>query len=119
MNIKKSKEICNDSYNEFEKEIKELEQLLREDSTVKLKENDQNSQIEKNNILRETAYNIFKTLTAREERLMRMYFGFGLNHSFKVNEIARQFELSDSDIRRQLSTAFRRFLKALFVELKK
>ena len=30
MNIKKSKEICNDSNNELEKEIKELEQLLED-----------------------------------------------------------------------------------------
>ena len=118
MNKKKPTEIKNEISKELEREIEKLfEGLPREDPIVKLKENDQNSQIEKNNILRETANNIFKTLTAREERLMRMYFGFGLNHSYKVHEIARQFDLSENDIRKQLTTAFRRFLKGYFLQI--
>jgi hypothetical protein len=46
---------------------------------------------------------------------MRMYYGYGLNHSFKIYEIAKQFDLSEADIRQQLTTAFRRFLKGYFL----
>ena len=119
MNIKKSKEICNDSKNEFEKEIKELEQLLEDlpfhEPINKTEKNDPISQGDKIRILREKTLTIFNTLTAREERLIRMYFGYGLNHSFKVYEMARQFDLSEADIRQKLSTAFRRFLKGFFL----
>ena len=122
MNIKKSKEICNDSKNEFEKEIKELEQLLEDlpfhDPINKTEKNDHISQGDKIRILREKTHTIFNTLTAREERLIRMYFGYGLNHSFKVFEMARQFDLPEADIRNQLSTAFRKFLKKYFFLLK-
>jgi len=122
MNIKKSKEICNDSKNEFEKEIKELEQLLEDlpfhEPINKTEKNDPISQGDKIRILREKTLTIFNTLTAREERLIRMYFGYGLNHSFKVFEMARQFDLSEADIRHQLSTAFRKFLKKYFILLK-
>ena len=122
MNIKKSKEICNDSKNEFEKEIKELEQLLEDlpfhEPINKTEKNDPISQGDKIRILREKTLTIFNTLTAREERLIRMYFGYGLNHSFKVFEMARQFDLSEADIRHQLSTAFRKFLKKYFFILR-
>ena len=122
MNIKKSKEICNDSKNEFEKEIKELEQLLEDlpfhEPINKTEKNDPISQGDKIRILREKTLTIFNTLTAREERLIRMYFGYGLNHSFKVFEMARQFDLPEADIRHQLSTAFKKFLKKYFFLLK-
>lgn len=122
MNIKKSKEVCNDSNNEFEKEIKELEQLLEDlpfhEPINKTEKNDPISQGDTIRILREKTLTIFNTLTAREERLIRMYFGYGLNHSFKVFEMARQFDLSEADIRHQLSTAFRKFLKKYFFLLK-
>ena len=122
MNIKKSKEICNDSNNELEKEIKELEQLLEDlpfhEPINKTEKNDPMSQGDKIRILREKTLTIFNTLTAREERLIRMYFGYGLNHSFKVYEMARQFDLSDDEIREQLSTAFKKFLKKYFFLLK-
>ena len=122
MNIKKSKEICNDSNNELEKEIKELEQLLEDlpfsEPINKSEKNDPISQGDKIRILREKTLTIFNTLTAREERLIRMYFGYGLNHSFKVYEMARQFDLSEADIKQQLSTAFKKFLKKYFFLLK-
>jgi len=122
MNIKKSKEVRNDSNNEFEKEIKELEQLLEDlpfhEPINKTEKNDPISQGDTIRILREKTLTIFNTLTAREERLIRMYFGYGLNHSFKVFEMARQFDLSEADIRHQLSTAFRKFLKKYFFLLK-
>ena len=115
MNKEKPSEIKNEILQELEREIEKLfEGLPQENLTEQLEEKDPTSQVNKNSILREIANDIFKTLTAREERLMRMYFGYGLNHSFKVYEIARQFELSDADIRQQLSTAFRKFLKGFF-----
>ena len=121
MNIKKTKGIGDNELNASEKEIKEMEQLLENLSLVdpinKSETNDPINQGDKIRILRENAHEIFKTLTAREERLMRMYFGFGLNHSFKVYEIARQFDLSENDIRKQLTTAFRRFLKGYFLQI--
>ena len=121
MNIKKTKDIGDNELNASEKEINEMEQLLENLSLVdpinKSEINDPIYQGDKIRILRENAHEIFKTLTAREERLMRMYFGFGLNHSFKVYEIARQFDLPENDIRKQLTTAFRRFLKGYFLQI--
>ena len=115
MNKEKPSEIKNEILQELEQEIEKLFAALpREKMTDEPEENDPTSQIYKISLLRETTNDIFKTLTAREERLMRVYFGFGLNHSFKIYEIARQFELSDADIRQQLSTAFRKFLKGYF-----
>ena len=81
------------------------------DMLNKTEKNDPISQGDKIRILREKTLTIFNTLTAREERLIRMYFGYGLNHSFKVYEMARQFDLSEADIRQQLSTAFKKFLR--------
>ena len=108
--------------NDLEKEIKEMEELLEDlpfqEPTNKTEKNDPISQGDKIRILREKTLTIFNTLTAREERLIRMYFGYGLNHSFKVFEMARQFDLSEADIRHQLSTAFRKFLKKYFILLK-
>ncbi len=116
MNKEKPSEIQNEILQELEREIEKLfEGLPQENLTEQLEEKDPTSQVNKNSILRETANDIFKTMTAREERLMRMYFGYGLNHSFKVYEIARQFDLSDADIRQQLTTAFRKFLKGYFL----
>ena len=116
MNKEKPSEIKNEILQELEQEIEKLFAALpREKMTDEPEENDPTSQIYKTSLLRETTNDIFKILTAREERLMRMYFGFGLNHSFKIYEIARQFELPDADIRQQLTTAFKRFLKEYFL----
>ena len=108
--------------NDLEKEIREMEELLEDlpfhDPINKTEKNDPISQGDKIRILRENTLTIFNTLTAREERLIRMYFGYGLNHSFKVFEMARQFDLPEADIRHQLSTAFRKFLKKYFFLLK-
>ena len=108
--------------NDLEKEIREMEELLEDlpfhDPINKTEKNDPISQGDKIRILRENTLTIFNTLTAREERLIRMYFGYGLNHSFKVFEMARQFDLPEADIRNQLSTAFRKFLKKYFFLLK-
>tara|TARA_B100000902_G_C27179366_1_gene848120 strand:+ start:571 stop:1008 length:438 start_codon:yes stop_codon:yes gene_type:complete len=108
--------------NDLEKEIKEMEELLEDlpfqEPTNKTEKNDPISQGDKIRILREKTLTIFNTLTAREERLIRMYFGYGLNHSFKVFEMARQFDLPEADIRHQLSTAFKKFLKKYFFLLK-
>ena len=108
--------------NDLEKEIKEMEELLEDlpfhEPINKTEKNDPISQGDKIRILREKTITIFNTLTAREERLIRMYFGYGLNHSFKVYEMARQFDLSEADIKQQLSTAFKKFLKKYFFLLK-
>lgn len=116
MNKEKPSEIKYEILQELEQEIEKLFEVLpREKMIDEPEENDPTSQIYKTSLLSETANDIFKTLTAREERLMRMYYGYGLNHSFKIYEIARQFDLSEADIRQQLTTAFRRFLKGFFL----
>ena len=117
MNKEKPSEIKNEMLQELEKEIEKLFEELPQENLIQFEEKDPISQLAKQRCLKETANDIFKTLTAREERLMRMYFGFGLNHSFKIYEIARQFDLSQADIRQQLTTAFRRFLNKLFMEM--
>ena len=117
MNKDNPSEIKNDIFQELEREIEKLFEELPQENLIQFEEKDPISQLAKQRCLRETVNDIFKTLTAREERLMRMYFGFGLNHSFKIYEIARQFDLSQADIRQQLTTAFRRFLNKLFMEM--
>ena len=116
MNKEKPSEIKNEMLQELEKEIEKLFEVLpQKKMTGETEESDPTRQIDKTSLLRKTANDIFKTLTAREERLMRMYYGYGLNHSFKIYEIARQFDLSEADIRQHLTTAFRRFLKGYFL----
>ena len=73
---------------------------------------------DKISILRENTNEILNSLSAREERLIRMYYGYGLNYPMEVYEIAKQFDLSEVDIRQQLSTVFRKFLKRYFFLLK-
>ena len=108
--------------NDLEQEIKEMEELLEDlpfqEPTNKTEKNDPISQGDKIRILREKTLIIFNSLTAREERLIRMYFGYGLNHSFNVYEMSRQFDLPEADIRSQLSKALRKFLKKYFFLLK-
>ena len=121
--IKKQTHENDDSVlNDLEKEIKEMEQLLEDlplhQPINKTKNNNPISREDKSRFSREITNKIFNTLTAREERLIRMYFGYGLNHSFKVYEMARQFDLPKANIRQQLSTAFRKFLKKYFFLLK-
>ena len=116
MNKEKPSEIKNEMLQELEREIEKLFEVLpQKKMTGETEESDPTRQIDKTSLLRKTANDIFKTLTAREERLMRMYYGYGLNHSFKIYEIARQFDLSEADIRQHLTTAFRRFLKGYFL----
>lgn len=121
--IKKQTHENDDSVlNDLDKEIKEMKQLLEDlplhQPINKTKNNNPISREDKSRFLREITNKIFNTLTAREERLIRMYFGYGLNYSFKVYEMARQFDLPEANIRQQLSTAFRKFLKKYFFLLK-
>ena len=121
MNKKQTHENGDNALNEFESEIKEMEQLLEDlsihETINKTENNDSINQGDKIRILREITYKIFNTLTAREERLIRMYYGYGLNHSIEVYEMAKQFDLSEAIIRQQLSTAFRKFLKEYFIQV--
>ncbi len=119
---KKQKHESDDSIpNDLEKEIKEMEQLLEDlpfhEPMNKTENNDSINQGDQIRVLREITYKIFNTLTAREERLIRMYYGYGLNHSLEVYEMAKQFDLSEAIIRQQLSTAFRKFLKEYFIQV--
>ena len=62
-------------------------------------------------------YDVLQNLTAREERIIRMLYGYGLNHSFKIHEIAKQFDLPEPELRQQALTACRRFTKNYFLKL--
>lgn len=70
-------------------------------------------------VLRSFINSALSKISPREERIIRMLFGYGLNNSFKISEISKQFELQLNDGIHQANTAFRKFLKALFAELKK
>ena len=121
MNKRQTHKNGDNALNEFESEIKEMEQILEDlslhEPINKTENNDSINQGDKIRILREITYKIFNTLTAREERLIRMYYGYGLNHSLEVYEMAKQFDLSEAIIRQQLSTAFRKFLKEYFIQV--
>jgi len=60
---------------------------------------------------------VLQNLTAREERIIRMLYGYGLNHRFKISEIAKQFDLPELEIREQVLTASRSFMKNYFLKL--
>ena len=122
MKIKKSNEIKDDAFNEPEREVKEMEKLLKDlsfhEPSDKTKKENYFGIEDKISILRENTNEILNSLSAREERLIRMYYGYGLNYPMEVYEIAKQFDLSEVDIRQQLSTVFRKFLKRYFFLLK-
>ena len=68
-------------------------------------------------VMGDFTYDVLQNLTAREERIIRMLYGYGLNHSFTVHEIAKQFDLPEPELRQQALTACRRFTKNYFLKL--
>ena len=82
MKIKKSKEIKDDAFNELEREVKEMEKLLKDlsfhEPSDKTKKENYFGIEDKISILRENTNEILNSLSAREERLLSMYYGYTL-----------------------------------------
>lgn len=58
--------------------------------------------------LREAMLRVLSTLTAREERVIRMRFGIGLNNDHTLEEVGRQFKVTRERIRQIEAKALRK-----------
>jgi RNA polymerase primary sigma factor len=58
--------------------------------------------------LRETTTRVLATLTAREERVLRMRFGIGMNKDHTLEEVGQQFSLTRERIRQIEAKALRK-----------
>ncbi|MGO4566916.1 RNA polymerase sigma factor RpoD [Rhizobium sp. 2YAF20] len=58
--------------------------------------------------LRETTTRVLATLTAREERVLRMRFGIGMNNDHTLEEVGRQFAVTRERIRQIEAKALRK-----------
>jgi RNA polymerase primary sigma factor len=58
--------------------------------------------------LRETTTRVLATLSAREERIVRMRFGIGMNDDHTLQEVSRQFSVSRERIRQIEAKALRK-----------
>ncbi len=58
--------------------------------------------------LRETTTKILSTLTAREERVLRMRFGIGMNQDHTLEEVGQQFSVTRERIRQIEAKALRK-----------
>ena len=58
--------------------------------------------------LRETATRILATLTPREERVLRMRFGIGMNTDHTLEEVGQQFSVTRERIRQIEAKALRK-----------
>jgi RNA polymerase primary sigma factor len=58
--------------------------------------------------LRETTKEILASLTAREERILRMRFGIGVNEDHTLEEVAQQFSVTRERIRQIEAKALRK-----------
>jgi RNA polymerase primary sigma factor len=58
--------------------------------------------------LRETANRILSTLTPREERVLRMRFGIGMNSDHTLEEVGQQFNVTRERIRQIEAKALRK-----------
>ncbi len=61
-----------------------------------------------NSNLRETTTNILSTLTPREERVLRMRFGIGMNTDHTLEEVGQQFSVTRERIRQIEAKALRK-----------
>ena len=66
-----------------------------------------------NTNLREATTKILSSLTAREERVLRMRFGIGMNSDHTLEEVGQQFSVTRERIRQIEAKALRK-LKASF-----
>src|SRR3546814_21031833 len=58
--------------------------------------------------LRETTTRVLASLTPREERVLRMRFGIGMNTDHTLEEVGQQFSVTRESIRQIEATALRK-----------
>ena len=59
--------------------------------------------------IRNYATYLLSKLSPREERVLRMLTGTGLNNSYNVNDIAQQLNISDFEVVTHANNGFRKF----------
>ena len=64
--------------------------------------------------IRNYATYLLSKLSPREERVLRMLTGTGLNNSYNVNDIAQQLNISDFEVVTHANNGFRKFVVNYF-----
>ena len=64
--------------------------------------------------IRNFGTHLLSKLSPREERVLRMLTGLGLNNSYNVNDIAQQLNISDFEVVTHANNGFRKFVVYYF-----
>tara|TARA_B100000989_G_scaffold226800_1_gene173955 strand:- start:1750 stop:2070 length:321 start_codon:yes stop_codon:yes gene_type:complete len=68
--------------------------------------------------IRNFGTHLLSKLSPREERVLRMLTGTGLNNSYNVNDIAQQLNISDFEVVTHANNGFRKFVVDYFKNIK-
>jgi len=69
-------------------------------------------------LLKTTANQCLSSLPNKEEKIVRMFLGFGLHNKYDCNEIAKQFNLSEAEVFQIANQGFYKFVMNYFSQLK-
>ena len=68
-------------------------------------------------LLKNTANQCLSNLSNKEEKIVRMFLGFGLHNKYDCKEIARQFNLSETEVFQIANQGFYKFIRSYFAYL--
>ena len=69
-------------------------------------------------LLKTTANQCLSSLSNKEEKILRMFLGFGLHNQYDCKEISKQFNLSEVEVLQIANQAFYKFTMSYFSHLK-
>lgn len=72
---------------------------------------------DKRYLLKTTANQCLSSLSYKEEKIIRMLLGFGLNNKYDCQEIAKQFNLSEIEVFQIANQGFYKFIRSYFSHL--
>lgn len=76
------------------------------------------SNFDKCYLLKTTANQCLSSLSNKEEKILRMFLGFGLHNQYDCKEISNQFNLSEVEVLQIANQAFYKFAMNYFSHLK-
>jgi len=68
----------------------------------------------KNYLLKTTANQCLSSLSPKEEKIVRMFLGFGLHNKYDYKEIAKQFNISEVEVFQIANQGFYKFIRSYF-----
>jgi len=69
---------------------------------------------DKNYLLKTTANQCLSSLSPKEEKIVRMFLGFGLHNKYDCKEIAKQFNISEVEVFQIANQGFYKFIRSYF-----